>query len=76
MTKYILQPSTTEGWWVATDTEHGIVIKFQEHKFNDTQKTTLLNGDSFDTQAEALQQATYIRELADWLRENHYDKVL
>ena len=75
MTKYILQPSTIEGWWVATDTEHGIVIKFQEHKFNDTQKTTLLNGDFFDTQAEALQQATYIRELADWLRENHYDKV-
>ena len=75
MTKYILQPSTTKGWWVVTDTEHGIVVKFQEHKFNDTQKTTLLNGDSFDTQAEALQQATYIRELADWLRENHYDKV-
>lgn len=75
MDKYILQPSANKGWWVATDTEHGIVVKFKEHEYNDTQETTLLNDNKFKSVEEALKYATYIRKLADWLRENHYNKV-
>lgn len=76
MERFILQPSQDQGFWVATDTEHGIVIRFEEHRFNETQQTTLLNGDTFKTAEEALAVATYMREIADWLRENHYSKVM
>lgn len=72
MERFILQPSQEQGFWVATDTVNGIVIKFREHQFNETQQTTLLNGDTFKTAEEALAVATYMREIADWLRENHY----
>ncbi len=61
---------------MATDTEHGIVIKFKEHMFNETQKSTLLDGNTFKTAEEALAIATYMREIGDWLRENHYTKVM
>ena len=76
MERFILQPSQDQGFWVATDTDNGIVIKFREHQFNETQQTTLLNGDTFKTAEEALAVATYMREIADWLRENHYSKAM
>lgn len=74
--RFVLQPSQEPGFWVATDTEHLIVIKFQEHRFNETQKITLLNGDKFASDEEALRVATYLRELADWLRDNHYNVAM
>lgn len=74
--RFILQPSQDQGFWVATDTVNGIVIKFEHQKFNETQKTTLLNGETFKTAEEALAVATYMREIADWLRENHYTKIM
>lgn len=70
--RFILQPSQEQGFWVATDKEHGIVIKFEEHKFNDTQKVTLLDGNTFKSADEALKVATYMRELSDWLAKEHY----
>ena len=72
MERFILHPSQEQDFWVATDTVNGIVIKSREHHFNETQQTTLLNGDTFRTAEEALAVATYMREIADWLRENHY----
>lgn len=74
--RFILQPSQEPGFWVATDTEHGIVVRFEEHRFNETQQTTLLNGDTFKTAEEALGYATYMREIADWLRANHYNTAM
>ena len=76
MERFILQPSQEPGFWVATDTEHNIVVKFREHKFNETQEVTLLNNETFSSQQEAMKYATYLRELADWLRDNHYEKVM
>ena len=61
---------------MATDKEHGIVITFREHRFNDTQKITLLDGDTFASATEATRVATYLRELADWLRANHYEVAM
>ena len=29
--KYLIQKSETPGWWVVTDTENLVVLKFQEH---------------------------------------------
>ena len=75
MDRFILQRSATPGWWVATDKENNIVVQFEHGKYNDTQKVTLLNGDTFKSEAEAMKVATYLRELADWLREEHYEKL-
>lgn len=68
--RFILQPSKEQGFWVATDTEHGIVVKFREHQFNETQQITLLDdvrGEDF------MVLARYMRELGDWMAQNHYD---
>lgn len=32
------------GWWVLTDTENLVVIKFEEHKYNETQKYICLRS--------------------------------
>lgn len=69
--RFALQPSQDNGYWVATDTEHGIVLKFREHYLNADQKVTLLNGETFATVEEATRVATYLRELSDWLVANH-----
>lgn len=74
--RFLLQPSQKPGFWVATDTAHNIVITFQKHRFNDTQKITLLDGDTFASATEATRVATYLRELADWLRANHYEVAM
>ena len=75
MDRFIIQRSATPGWWVATDKENNIVVQFEHGKYNDTQKVTLLNGDTFTSEVEAMKVATYLRELADWLREEHYEKL-
>lgn len=69
--RFVLQPSQDNGYWVATDTEHGIVLKFREHYLNADQKVTMLNGETFATIEEATRVATYLRELSDWLAVNH-----
>lgn len=68
MSKYVLQQSADKGWWVATDKENGIVVKFKEHRFNDTQKVTTLEDIVYPN---PLVLARQIRELTDWLLENH-----
>lgn len=76
MGRYLLQKSQRqEGWLVCTDTAHNIVCRFQEHRFNDTQEFTLLDGDKFKTSGEALAYATYMREMGDWLAKNHYNEI-
>lgn len=70
--RFTLQPSREQGSWVATDKAHGIVITFREHQFNETQKVSLLGGDSFSSMDQAMRMPVYLREMADWLREAHY----
>jgi len=76
MSRFILQPSKKPGWWVCTDTVNNIVCRFEEHNFNGTKDITLLNGDTFKTTEEALRYPTYLREMADWLIENHCKKII
>lgn len=72
MSRFVLQQSTQQGWWVCTDTENGIVCRFQAHRFNETSKMTFLE----DTpQPDALQIARLMREMGDWLGKNHSDKI-
>ena len=76
MERFIIQPSTLQqDWWVCTDTKNNIVCRFESHKFNDTQEFTLLDGNTFGTKEEAIKYATFVREMGDWLRDNHYNKI-
>ena len=72
MERYVLQKSQTQpNSWVCTDTEHGIVCVFEDKKFNETQRFSFLE----DVRLDALFIARLMREMADWLRENHYKKI-
>ena len=57
-----------QGWWVLTDTNKGIVILFEEGKFNSTQKITYLE----DVEPSPTAIAKDLRIMADWLAQNHY----
>lgn len=70
--RFTLAPGKNRGEWKATDNAHGIVITFREHQFNETQKVSLLGGDSFSSMDQAMRMPVYLREMADWLREAHY----
>lgn len=72
--RYQLEPSQLkEGWWVLTDTENLVVITFEEHKFNETQKITKLEGDeNYTSMNDVMAQVRIIREMSDWLAINHY----
>lgn len=73
MNRFILQKSEKKSnAYVCTDTDNSIVCLFDEHRFNDTQKFTFLEDVE---QPNPLTIARILREMADWLRENHYDKI-
>lgn len=72
MNKYLLQPSSTRpNGWVLTDTEHGIVLTFEDGRFNDTQKVTVLED---VPQHSADELARIMRELGDWAARHHGSK--
>lgn len=64
--------STRPNGWVLTDTENGIVVTFDDGKFNDTQKVTPLD-DVNHTPAEL---ARIMRELGEWAVRHHGVSVL
>lgn len=71
MERFILQTSERDGHYVCTDQENGIVCVFEAHNFNDNQTFTILQ----DSAATVNEMAISAREMGDWLRENHYDKI-
>lgn len=73
MERYILQKSKEQNnWYVATDTLAGIVVKFEKGKFNETQKATMLEDLNFHSDTPT-RLATAMKELTEWLIENHSD---
>ena len=72
--RFVLQPSKEmQDGWVATDTENGIVLRFENCKLEQTMRCTPLLTDGREPTANEL--ATANRELLDWLKEEHKDKV-
>lgn len=68
MEKYLLQKSTElKNVWIVTDTVYGIVVQFEEGKFNETQKVSFLEKPN----EPALSIARKLRELSEWIIENH-----
>lgn len=73
MERFIIQQSQQDSnAYICTDTANGIVCSFKAHRFNDTQKFTLLED---VTHPNALTIARIMREMGDWLREHHYNKI-
>lgn len=73
MERFILQKSEKQkDGLVCTDTVNGLVCQFKCHKFNDTQQFTFLEDVE---QPNPLAIARILREMSDWLRDNHYDKI-
>ena len=71
MERYLLQKSKEQNnWYVATDTLAGIVVKFEKGKFNETQKTTMLEDLNFHSDTPT-RLATAMKDLTEWLIENH-----
>lgn len=67
--RFLLQKSERRGHYVVTDEVNQITCIFEVGKFDDTQKFTFLNNN----QCQNL--PTILRELGDWLFENHPDKI-
>lgn len=73
MERFIIQPSQEkENWWVLTDTENQIVVRFENKRFNQTQQVTML--EDVET-PNPLVIARMMREIGDYLAINHRDKV-
>ena len=76
MNRFILQTSQDlPGWWVLTDTENDIVVKFKDKDFNGTQKVTPLNDDSVILAKAGRAQgfARVMREIGDYVARHHGD---
>lgn len=69
--RFSLTPSSEHpDWWVLADTENNIVIRWQEHHFNDTQKISVLN-DTEITEHTANDLACILREMGDYIARHH-----
>lgn len=71
--RYLLQKSETDPlWWILTDTDENISCRFKEGEFNETQQFTPLN-DISEYDMESL--PAIVKDMADWLRQNHYEII-
>lgn len=74
--RFKVERSNEEGWWVITDLLHKVVIRWEEHRFNDNQKVTFLDDDKdVIDRLGADGIARVMTEIADWLFSHHYSKV-
>lgn len=47
-------------WWVLTDTENMIVLKFKEHEFNETQRITILDDSKLVSNTNCANEVAHI----------------
>ncbi len=72
MNKYIIQKSTHPNSWVLTDTENGVVIVFEDGRFNETQKVTMLED---APKLSPTDLAQIMRKLGEWGARHHGSKL-
>lgn len=56
-----------EGWYIAVDLDNRIKIEFKAHQYNKTNHIVKFGDGGV---ADALEEATAVRELSDWLLQN------
>lgn len=72
MKRFLLQESTRHGWWVLTDTENDIVIRFKKGFFNETQNVTFLD-EHLEKKHTAVEIAHIMRLMGDYMVRYHSD---
>lgn len=69
--RFLLQKSEIENTYVVTDILNQIVCTFELKKFNETQKFTFLN----DKKHTEIELATIMREIGNWIFQNHREVI-
>lgn len=70
--RFLLQPSKEEGWYVLTDTELLITLRFRAGDFNGSQKVTHLDDSRITNPMDI---ATSLRLMGDWMQEYHRELI-
>lgn len=78
MKRFILEKSQDlPGWWVLTDTENLVVLKFKEHEFNESQQATFIDDDQSVLEKLGTQGiARILREMGDYMFTHWYSIAL
>lgn len=74
MSRFKLEKSQDlPNWWVLTDTDNLIVCKFEEHKFNETQRVSVLEDSKFTSDLNYANKLAYIMtEFGDYMYRHWY----
>lgn len=65
------------GWWVLTDTDNLIVIKFKEHEYNETQRISILEESKFVGNENCANEIAHIMsEMGDYMFYHWYSIAL
>ena len=65
------------GWWVLTDAENLVVLKFKEHEFNESQQVTFIDEDKSVIEKLGAQGiAQILREMGDYMFTHWYSIAL
>lgn len=63
----------TFGWWVLTDTDNLVVIRFEEHQYNETQKVYLLKESEMISSPDIeAKLARIMREMGEYMYTHWY----
>lgn len=74
MNRFKLEKSKEQpGWWVLTDIKNLVVIKFEEHKYNETQKVYLLKESEMISSPDIeTKLARIMREMGEYMYTHWY----
>lgn len=70
--RFLLQPSKEEGWYVLTDTQLLITLRFRAGDFNGSQKVTQLDESRITNPMDI---ATSLRLMGDWIQKYHRELI-
>lgn len=70
-TRFTLRSARDDDKLIATDTDNAIVLKFRAHAYNTTQEVHVIDESDFAGVDGALKLATCLRELSEWLYQEH-----
>lgn len=70
--RFVLQPSKEDGWYVLTDTQLLITLRFRAGDFNGSQKVTHLDDSRITNPMDI---ATSLRLMGDWIQKYHRELI-
>lgn len=70
--RFVLQPSKEEGWYVLTDTELLITLRFRAGDYNGSQKITMLDNHRI---ANPMDVTTSLRLMGDYMQMYHRELI-